>query len=67
MAYRRLRIGLKLLAIIDVLFAEKWELQTYKNSTKQALTRYDSKEFKNKKNTAPCPKSSTPEAPNLNS
>jgi hypothetical protein len=44
MKYARFKIGLKLFAIIDILFAEKWQLTTYKNGSKQ--TRYDSREFK---------------------
>lgn len=46
MKYTRLKIGLKLFAIIDILFAEKWQLTTFKNGSQQALTKYDSKEFK---------------------
>lgn len=45
----RLKIALKLFSIIDILFAEKWELVTFKDNQKQAVTRYDSKEFKPKK------------------
>lgn len=44
-----LKIALKLFSIIDILFAEKWELVTFKDNEKQAITRYDSKEFKNQK------------------
>lgn len=43
---KRLKIGLKLFAIIDVLFSEKFILTTYKNDEKQATTKYDSREFK---------------------
>lgn len=42
----RLKIALKMFAIIDVLFAQKFVLTTYINDTKQATTKYDSREFK---------------------
>lgn len=42
----RLKIALKIFAIIDVLFAEKWELKTFKSDKPQATTKYNSKEFK---------------------
>ncbi|WP_410221913.1 hypothetical protein [Pedobacter sp.] len=45
----RLKIALKLFSIIDILFAEKWELITFKDNQKQAVTKYDSKEFKSQK------------------
>lgn len=42
----RLKIALKLFAIVDILFAERWELNTYKNGRHQSRTRYDRKEVK---------------------
>lgn len=42
---RRLKIAIKLFAIIDVLFSQKFILITYKDGEKQATTKYDSREF----------------------
>lgn len=45
----RLKFMFRLLALIDVLFAERFELTTYKNGKVRATTRFDKKEIENAK------------------
>ena len=43
------RIILRLLAVIDVLFSEKFELTVYKNNEQTSKTTFDKREFKKAK------------------
>jgi len=42
----RMIIAFRLLAVIDVLFSERFELTTYKDGKQKSKTRFDKKEIK---------------------
>ena len=44
-----LKLKFRFFAVIDVIFAEKFVLTTYKNDVQKYSTKFDSREFKNER------------------